>query len=226
MARFFCCKSGAEKIEGANSRSRVLQGAILSLGCNFLYSVYHGLLGVLHESLWFGVLCAFYGILAAARFCAVVCGSETCAPLFACWQLRISGTLLLLLSVVLAWANATSLSKNLAKSYGTIPMITIATYTFYKVAAVIVRASRQRREKSTQLFVLLNISYAEVAASMVTLQRSMLASFGNMEAEQALRMNALTGGGVCLFILSLGISMIIISGKENTNGKIKIYKSK
>ena len=61
-----------------------------------------------------------------------------------------------------------------------------------------------------QLFdVLSTITYAEVAASVLTLQRSMLVSFGQMEKEQIYTMNALTGAGVCLFILILGVGMIV-----------------
>lgn len=133
--------------------------------------------------------------------------------------------LLLLLSAVLAWVNAISLSQNIAVAYQTIPMITIATYTFYKIAATIVKAVQQRGDASALFLVLRTISYAEVAASLVTLQRSMLVSFGNIQAEQARWMNALTGAVICLFILLLGIFMMIRAGKENKNGKIKTCKS-
>lgn len=53
-----------------------------------------------------------------------------------------------------------------------------------------------------------NISYAEVSASILTLQRSMLVSFGSMNSEQVCMMNAVTGAAVCLFVLILGFSML------------------
>ena len=55
------------------------------------------------------------------------------------------------------------------------------------------------------------ISYAEMAASVLTLQRSMLVSFGTMDNKQIHFMNATMGAVVCLFVLILGISMMIKS---------------
>ena len=202
----------------AASRKRVLGLAAASLACDFLYALYHCILGVLQPSLWFLAMCAFYSILAVLRFCAVLCGRETGKSKTALpepFVLKASGALLLVLSVILAWVNAANLSQNIAVPYGEITMITIAAYTFYKVIAVIVKAIRQRKNSSLLLIVLRNISYVETAASVLTLQRSMLASFGHLETAQACIMNALTGAATCAFILSLGIFMIIRSRKEN-----------
>ncbi|HIY21965.1 MAG TPA: hypothetical protein H9841_08710, partial [Candidatus Flavonifractor merdigallinarum] len=58
------------------------------------------------------------------------------------------------------------------------------------------------------------ISYAEVAASIMTLQRSMLVSFGTMSTGNIHFMNAATGAAVCLLILILGLSMIIKSKRK------------
>lgn len=211
---------------GNHTRSALLFGAIPSLVCNFLYALYHGVWGVIQGSLWFAALCVFYGILAAARFCAVAFGNDAKFSRYVCWKLGAVGTLLILLSAALAWVNVISISQNIAVSYETIPMITIATYTFYKIVAAIVKAVKPRSEQSALLLVLRNISYAEAAASLVTLQRSMLVTFGKMEAEKAGVMNTLTGTVICLFILSLGIIMLIRAGKENRDGKIKAGKSK
>lgn len=200
------------------SHKRVLGFAGASLACNVLYALYHGILGVLQPSLWFLAMCAFYSILAVLRFCAVLCGREAAkntAALSEPFVLKASGVLLLVLGAVLAWINAISLSQNIAASYGKITMITIAAYTFYRIAAVIGKAIRQRKNSSLLLIVLRNISCAETAASVLTLQRSMLVSFGRQETGQACIMNALTGAAICALILSLGIFMIIRSRKEN-----------
>lgn len=202
----------------ANPRKRVLLCAVISLACNFLYALYHGVLGVLQPSLWFLAMCAFYSILAVLRFGAVLCGRgspKSTLTLSESFVLKTSGVLLLLLSVVLAGVNAISLSQHIAASYGEITMITIAAYTFYKITAVLVKAIRQRKNAVLLFVVLRSISYAEVAASVLTLQRSMLASFGRMQTGQVCMMNALTGAAVCGFILVLGVWMIIRSRKEN-----------
>lgn len=199
-------------------RSRVLLSAAASLACNSLYAFYHGVLGVLQTSLWLLSLCAFYSILAVLRFCAILCGRRSVGntpALPASFVLKTSGFLFFLLSAVLAVVNAISLSQNIAAAYSDIVMITIATYTFCKMAAVIGKAVRQRKNPTLLFAVLRNISYAEVSASVLTLQRSMLVSFGGMEKAQIRVMNGITGAAVCLFIFSLGILMIIRSGKDN-----------
>lgn len=73
---------------------------------------------------------------------------------------------------------------------------------------MIVKAVRQHENPSPLLAVIRNIGYAEVAAAVLTLQRSMLVSFGSMNNEQAHIMNMLTGAAVCIFVLVLGIRMI------------------
>lgn len=210
----------------ADAQRHVLRTAGFSLTGNLLYAVYHGVLGVTQASMWFGILCAFYSILAAMRFFAVLYGRGAQPALSACWMYRTSGMLLLLFGGVLAWSNAVSLSQNIAKAYGTIPMITIAAYTFYKITAVIFRAVRQHYDVSARFIVLRNISFAEAAASVLTLQRSMLVTFGRIEKEKMYVMNALTGAVICLFILSLGMYMILRHGRRTHNGQIETCKSK
>ena len=61
--------------------------------------------------------------------------------------------------------------------YDSILMITIATYTFYKITMAVVRAVKQRHDPSPLLAAIRSIGYAEVAASVLTMQRSMLVSF-------------------------------------------------
>lgn len=123
--------------------------------------------------------------------------------------IKLSGVLLSALSVVLAVVVYISLSQNIAVKHSEIIMITIATYTFYKITIAVIKAVKQHKNSSLLLKTIRNISYAEVAASILTLQRSMLVSFGAVEADKIWLMNSVTGAAVCLFVLMLGISMII-----------------
>lgn len=201
----------------ADHKARMVRAAAASLVCNCLYALYHGVLGVVHVSLWYLSLCAFYGILAMARFCALLSGrirSRGRAGASGRFVMAVIGVLLLLLSFVLACVIEISLSQHIATAYDTVTMITIATYTFYKITVAAVNRVR-RRSTSALSVVIGNIRYAEVAASVLTLQRSMLASFGSSENAPTDLMNALTGAAVCFLILSLGIYLIWASRKEH-----------
>ena len=211
-------KTETGKRIASSKRYRIILSATASLAFNLLYALYHLVLGILNLSLWFIAICAFYAILATVRFSAVLCGRnhqkspDNDTELFV---MKLSGLLLLVLGVVLATVNYLSLSQNIATQYEEIMMITIAAYTFYKITMAIVKAVKQHKNPSPLLRVIRNIGYAEVAASILTLQRSMLVSFGSMSAGNVHFMNAVTGAAVCLFVLILGLSMIKTSkGKE------------
>ncbi len=211
-------------------RYRIILTAVLSLCFNLCYALFHGVVGILQHSWWFIAMCAYYSILGTTRFAAVLCerknntASNTDSQLTTeIFVMRTTGILLLLLSCVLAGVNYISLAENIAIRYGTILMITIATYTFTKLTMAIIRAVKQRHNPSPLLAAIRSIGYAEVAVSILTLQRSMLVSFEGMTNSNIYIMNALTGAAVCLFICIIG--MMLIKRKENNNGYIEISKN-
>ncbi len=194
-----------------DQRYRIVLTAAFSLLLNLSYAIYHGVLGIMGRSWWFIAICAYYIILGMTRFSAVLCERKSnSAPSIDTeyFVLSISGALLLLLSCVLAGVNYMSLQENIATQYGEITMITIATYTFGKLVMAIIRVVKHRRNRSPLLAAIRRIGYAELAVSVLTLQRSMLVSFGEMEASKVYLMNALTGTGVYLFIFVIGIFMM------------------
>ena len=205
-----CKTKTGEKII-SSQRYRIVLSAAAAFALNLLYAVYHLVLGVLNRSFWFIAMCAFYGILATMRFSAVLCERSHPKRLSDDTELfvmKFSGVLLVVLGIVLAAVNYISLSQNIASKHEEIVMITIATYTFYKITMAILKAVKQYKNPSPLLKTIRSIGYAEVSASILTLQRSMLVSFGSMESGLIRFMNAVTGAAVCLFVLILGLSMI------------------
>ena len=212
-------KTKAGKKLVGSQRYRIILSASVSFVFNLLYAVYHLILGVLNLSFWFIAMCAFYGILATMRFSAILCErnrQKLPSDDTERFVMKLSGILLVILSIVLATVNYISLLQNITVKHGEIIMITIAAYTFYKITMAIVKAVKQHKNTSPLLKTIRNIGYAEVAASILTLQRSMLASFGSMSAGNIHFMNAVTGAAVCLFVLILGLSMIAKSMKKGT----------
>lgn len=206
-------------------RFRAVFSASISLLVNVLYAFYHGALGVANQSLWFVAMSAYYVILSSMRFSAVLCERRrkfSTSKDIEYFVAKLCGDLLVLLSFILAGIVYISLFQHVAIKHHEIVMITIATYTFYKITLAIMRAIKQRKNTDPLLAVIRTIGYAEAAASLLTLQRSMLISFGSMDRENIALMNALTGISVCLFILLLGIFTILKSSRErkNTHGSV------
>lgn len=199
-------------------RSRIVLFAVFGFALNLLYAFYHATLGIINQSIWFISMCAYYIVLSTMRLSAVLCErknrSVSSSNDIEYFVMKLCGILLVLLDFVLAGVIYINLSQNIATKYGEIVMITIATYTFYKITITIIKAIKQHKNPSPLLSVIRSICYAEVAASVLTLQRSMLVSFGEMDGTDIDTMNILTGSAVCLFVLILGITLIIRGAKR------------
>ncbi|MDE6107668.1 MAG: hypothetical protein K2F83_03200 [Oscillospiraceae bacterium] len=198
-----------KRLDALGERKRML----LTAGANFLidllYALYHGALGLREGSPWFLTLCAYYTLLGAVRFGAVLCGRrENPLPKTEAFVTRLSGGLLMLLSLVLAGVSYLSLTYGMATRHDIILMITIATYTFTKLGMAIVRAIRYRKNPALLPAVIRCVGYAELAASIYTMQRSMIVSFDEMPGQGMLILDAFTGGAVFLFVLLLGVGLI------------------
>lgn len=87
-------------------------------------------------------------------------------------------------------------------------MIAIATYTFAKVVLAIVNLCKSKKVQVPVLITIRSISLTDALASIFSLQRSMLVSFGGMTAVNIDIFNTLTGVGVCLAVVVLGINLI------------------
>lgn len=210
-----------------NQHDRVTISATLGFGLNLAYALYHGVVGMTSASLWLLLLSAYYIILSVMCFSAVLYdhrSTKNKAAFSKQFLYRFLGGMLTLLSVILALSVYLSFRYDIAIVHQEIMMITIATYTFYKITIAIVNAVKARRQHSSWLIAIRNIGCADAAASLLTLQRSMLVSFDGMSNRDMELMNALTGAGVCLLTAALGIYMIF--EKEKENGKIKTCKSK
>lgn len=129
--------------------------------------------------------------------------------------MRTTGIMLFLLTFTLTGSICLSLKYDLAKSYGTITMITIATYTFPKIVIAVINLVKAKKHDSPLIITIRNISISDALVSMLSMQMSMFATFGKGEAGKSHTMNVITGAGVCFCIVLIGLSMIRNSKKMN-----------
>ena len=177
-----------------------------------MYALYNGVLGIISHSIWFLSLCAYYAILSSMRFGVIMQDRRNIST--ENFITRFCGVMLLVLAFVLSGSVYLSLTNDVAVKHQEIIMITIAAYTFCKVALAIVNTVKIRKENSLLLSTIRSISCADAVVSILSLQRSMLVSFGEMERYRIYMMNILTGAGVFIIILLLGIGMIVKSMKK------------
>ncbi len=176
--------------------------AVAVLIFELFYAFYNGALGLMSASLWLGVSCAYYLLLGTMRFALAL------RPRAGRGHMGFTGAMLSVLSVVLAAMIYVSLSRSTAAVYGTIVMITIATYTFTKLTLAIYSGVRHRLSAEPRQSSVNAIRLSEAAVSLMTMQQSMIVSFGGMAALSAKILNIFTGTAVWLFIFLLGLWLI------------------
>lgn len=203
------------KLSG-NKRQQIMIVTTGSLIINLLYAVYNGALGILGQSVWFITMGMYYAVLSIMRVLAVKGEYRSDKTLQMPRELSVMktvGILLLLLTFILTGSICLSLKYDLPKHYGTIIMITIATYTSVKVVMAVINFVKARKHYTPLIITIRNISISDALVSLLSMQMSMYATFGKGETGNSHTMHVITGAGVCLCIVCIGVSMIRYSKK-------------
>ena len=198
------------KLSG-NKRQQIMIVTTGSLIINLLYAVYNGALGIWGQSIWFITMGMYYTVLSIMRVLAVKGEYRTCKTAQMPRELSIMktvGILLLLLTLILTGSICLSLKYDLPKRYGTIIMITIATYTSVKVVMAVINFVKARKHYTPLIITIRNISISDALVSLLSMQMSMYATFGEGKTDSSHTMHVITGAGICLCIVLIGISMI------------------
>ena len=109
-----------------------------------------------------------------------------------------------------------------------ITTIAMAAYTFTSFTFAIINVIKYRKYNSPVYSASKAISFASACVSMLTLESTMLTTWGGNEGPEFSRiMLAVTGIVISAFIVAMAIYMIVQSTKklrseENTNGKQRI----
>lgn len=207
-----------------DTRLRTVLVTIPGMGLNLVYAIFNGVIGFVNLSAWYVSLAAYYLLLCVMRFLAVAYAGRV-YQVNVPWRkrnpenedslearsrkvYRNCGILFSVMSIALGGAVIMLVSGEGGKSYPGLLIYAVATYTFYKLGMAIRNLVKVRKENSLLLVTLRNISYADALVSLLSLQTALFAAFGQDSGELVPLMNALTGAGVCLMILGIGIYMV------------------
>lgn len=192
--------------------TRLLFFTLGAMGLNLLYAVYNGVLGAIYRSPWFFTMCAYYLILGGMRFFAVSHGVRGKVRSPAALLAR-SGAAFLALAVILSFLVLFSIAFSIRRTYHAAAMIGIAAYTFYTAVMAVINTVRARRQKAPLLITLRNISCAGAAAAVLSLTRSMVATFGGGQETLFRSMTAATGTLAVATVAFLGLSSLRLAQK-------------
>lgn len=190
-------------------------------GINLIFALYNCILGFSSRSWWFITVGAYYVVLSVMRIAVITFSAKNRKN--EKFIMRFSGYMLFVLSVVLCGIVYMTVEKSVALRHHEIAMITIALYAFTKLTLAIIGTVKARRHKHRPYVrTLRSIAFTDAVVSIYSLQRSMLVSFGEMAKKDIILFNTLSGIGMCIIVVLIGIDLII--GKERTMAESKIVK--
>lgn len=183
---------------------------------NAAYAIFQLCLGFYHHTFWFCSLGAYYICLAVMRFflahhTARYSPRERMRSELK--RYRACGIVLLFMNLALALIVFFMVYWNRTFDHHMITAIAMAAYTFTALATAIVNVVKYRKYQSPVYSASKAINLAAACVSMLTLESTMLTTFGDGEINARL-MLGLTGGAVVALIVTMAVYMIIRANKQ------------
>ncbi len=208
-----------------DARLRVNVSLYGSLVWNSLYGIFQLWLGFYHHTFWFYSLGTYYICLAVMRFFLVrhtrryAAGEKMQTELV---KYRTCGWVFLLMNLALALIIFFMVYWNRTFEHHMITAIAMAAYTFTALTVAIVNVVKYRKYNSPVFSASKVISLAAALVSMLTLEATMLTTFGDgtMTALAQKLLLGATGAVISLFIVATAIYMIVVGTR-----KLKILKA-
>lgn len=203
----------------SDTRLRVNVSLYRSLILNTVYAIFMLWLGFYHKTFWFFTLSGYYFSLVLMRF-SLVRYTRKYKPLekmiTELKKYRACGIVFLLVNLSLAVMVFFMVYWNRTFNHHEITTIAMALYTFSSLTIAIRGIVKFRKYKSPVYSASKTISFAAACVSMITLEATMLTTFGGETTDLLTRQILLgvTGGVISIFIVSMAVYMIIESTKK------------
>lgn len=203
-----------------------LYGALI---WNTAYALLQLGMGFWHKSFWFCSLAGYYILLAVMRFFLLRHTSRHNARekmLEELRKYRACGVVFLIMNLSLSLMVFFMIYWNRTFIHHEITTITLATYTFTSMTFAIINIIKYRKFGSPVYSASKAISLAAACVSMLTLESTMITTFGNgtMSLTGRRVLFGITGGVIAALIILMAINMIVTGTKKINLLKIKAEK--
>ncbi len=180
---------------------------------NFAYGIFKIASGVILGSAWIGCDGIYNFVQAMIQLFQILRRKHAKTPVQQWKSYRFCGALILLLHLTLIGLVFQMVNWNRAEEHGEIMVITTALFAFYKVINSFISIAKDRKHLHPVDSSIRMLNLAQAFFAIFSLQASMFHTFG-AGADWEHLMNVLTGCGVCLLVVSIGIYMIRRSNRE------------
>ena len=202
-----------------DTRLRVNVSLYGSLAWCALYGLFQLWLGFYHHTFWFYSLGAYYICLGVMRFLLARHSSKYAPGEKMQTELikyRACGWVFLLMNLALTLIIFFMVYFNRTFEHHMITAIAMAAYTFTALTIAIINVIKYRRYNSPVFSASKIISLTAALVSMLTLESTMLTTFGDgtMTATDQKWMLGATGGAISVLIVATAIYMIVVGTKK------------
>ena len=207
------------KIWQDNTRLRVNASLYGTLIYNTAYALLQLGMGFWHHTFWFYSLAGYYICLAVMRFFLARFtikhkpGEKMREELI---RYRLCGCIFLAMNIALSLMVFFMVYWNRTFRHHEITTIALAAYTFTAFTVAIINMVKYRKYNSPVYSASKAISFASACVSMLTLEATMLTTFGDgtMDAITRKILLGCTGGVISVFVVVMAIYMIRQSSKK------------
>ena len=214
-----------------DTRLRVNMSLYGSLAWNALYGILQLWLGFYHHTFWFYSLGAYYICLGVMRFFLArhttryAPGEKMRTELV---KYRACGIVFLVMNLALALIIFFMVYWNRTFEHHMITAIAMAAYTFTALTTAIINVIKYRKYNSPVFSASKAISLAAALVSMLTLESTMLTTFGDgtMTVVAQKWMLGATGGAISVLIVATAIYMIAVGTKRLKELKSEVENGK
>lgn len=167
----------------------------ISTSWNLLYGIFLIFLFVTQSSWWYLALAGFFLTLGAGRFLAVSGRGRDCTVM------RILAVMMTFLAVVIAGITHLTITGEINPVKNKILTIAQAAFVFGLIISAVINTILSHRKNQARMIMIRNLSLASALGAMLSLERTMLGTFGHQGAHFNMQMEA--GTGMLVFILLL-----------------------
>lgn len=200
-----------------DERLRVNVSLYGSLVWNLAYAIFQLWLGFYHKTFWYASLAGYYFLLAVMRFFLVRYTANHRAGERMRDELkkyRACGWVLLVMNLSLSMIVFFMVYWNRTFVHHEITTIAMAAYTFTALTVAIVQLVQYRKYNSPVYSASKAIALAAACVSMLTLESTMLTTWGGEDPIFRRIMVASTGAVVSLLIIAMAVYMIAHGSRE------------
>lgn len=195
-----------------NHGYRTIAFSIVGFVWNCAYVAFMGILAIMTKSAWYISITAYYLILTWMKANIFYSKKKYNTEEKKARAYRFCGIMFMLLMIAFSGVIVLIYTTNMYFEYAGLVIYAVAAYTFFKLVRAIISAVKSRKDDNLYFQSLRNINLVATIISIIVLQVAMFQAFAPQHNQSIA--NGLTGGGVALVIIVLGIYMIIKANKK------------